>query len=451
MIDPFSIKPFSFPKGFLFGSATAGHQIEGNNINSNNYYWEQELKKKNPEYETSGLACNSYEMYEEDNKILASLGHKMYRMSIEWSRIEPNEGEFCIDQVEHYIKVFESLKQKGIKLCLSLTHGTMPLWFALKQHYNEYENIKYFERYIEYVAPKVAKYVDYWLIFNEHNGGFQPEKAEYKFNSVRFHARAYHIIKKYSKAPISTAHMLVQQFPKRMHDKFDLVMQNYADLCVNEFFFHAIRTGELVLPFADGIIDKDIKGCCDFWAINSYRRKIIDSRNKDLKSLAYSHELIRLLEEDCTFSDSCFNGECMIHNLTRLIDKPVLITENGLATDDDDFRIIQLVEYLCAISQAIDIGVDVIGYLHWSLLDNYEWGSYIPKFGLVSVDRENGFKRTVKRSALFYKDVIENNGFNQEILKKYLTKTPTSKWQVKSSQPKVTNVNNGEVFQGGVE
>ncbi|MBQ7368614.1 MAG: family 1 glycosylhydrolase, partial [Clostridia bacterium] len=108
----------------------------------------------------------------------------------------------------------------------------------------------------------------------------------------------------------------------------------------------------------------------------------------------------------------------------RLKDKPVYITENGISCNDDDFRIVWLVEYLSAVHECIQMGVDVKGYLYWSLLDNYEWGSYTPRFGLVDVDRANNFKRTVKPSGYFYKEIIENNGFKPEILKKYLQKMP---------------------------
>ena len=108
----------------------------------------------------------------------------------------------------------------------------------------------------------------------------------------------------------------------------------------------------------------------------------------------------------------------------RLKDKLVYITENGYSCEDDRLRIVFLTEYLSALHTAIEEGVDVRGYLYWSLLDNFEWGSYLPKFGLVSVDRENGFLRTPKPSAYFYREIIENNGYSPEILQKYLSEIP---------------------------
>ncbi len=449
MTDPFSIREYSFPKDFIFGSATAGHQIEGNNVNSGNYVNELEIHEKDPTFPISGLACNSYEMWEQDNEILSQLKHQMYRMSIEWSRIEPVEGEFKQEEVDHYLRIFADLKKRGIKLCLSLTHGATPAWFWKKNTFNDLNNIKYFERYIDYIVPKVAEYVDYWLILNETNGGGgDPRNFDFRFNSVIFHAKAYHIIKKYSNKPVSTALMFVQQFGKRQNDKFDVTIQNYLDLVQNEFWLHAIRTGELVLPFRDAVYDKDIKDSCDFWAINSYRRRILDTRKANMSSKAYDHDLIPVLKSTA-FGNGCFNAECLIHNLTRLMDKPVLISENGMACDNDDFRIIQLTEYLCAINQAMEMGVNVFGYLHWSLLDNYEWGSYVPRFGLVDVDRENGFKRTIKRSAYFYRDIIENGGFKQDILRKYLSSVPRSD-QAQTTDEEFKAKASG-IFGGGIE
>lgn len=422
MTDPFSIGSFNFPKGFIFGSATSGHQIEGDNVHSNNWLYEIERNKENPKFELSGKACNSYVMWKEDNDLLSELGHQMYRMSIEWARIEPEEGVFVQAELDHYIKIFEDLKKRGIKICLTLIHGSVPDWFFKKEWFYKYENIKYFERYVEYVVPKISEYVDYWITLNEVNAQNEPQYFDFKYNSVLYHARANSIIKKYSDKPVSLALMFVQQYAVRQWDIFDVTMQNYFDLINNEFFLHAIRTGELVLPYRNATYSKEIKDSCDFWAINSYQRRMIDTRKANFSSDRYRHEKTQLLKEG-NFGN-CFNAECLIHNLTRLTDKPVLVSENGSACDNDDFRIIYILEYLSAVSQAIDMGVNVFGYLYWSLLDNFEWSSYLPRFGLVDVDREHDFKRTPKRSAYFYKEIIKNNGYNPEMLKKYIKELP---------------------------
>jgi beta-glucosidase len=119
-----------------------------------------------------------------------------------------------------------------------------------------------------------------------------------------------------------------------------------------------------------------------------------------------------------------FNPECVIANLSRLTDKPVIITENGCSCDDDRFRIVWLTLYLKALEESMRMGVDVKGYLYWSLIDNYEWESFLPRFGLVDCNFKT-FERTPKPSAHFFKEIIENNGFKQEILRKYLKEIPT--------------------------
>ena len=425
MTDVFSIKAFDFPKDFLWGSATAAHQIEGNNIYSNSWYNELENLKKGWNGEASGTACNHYNMVEEDVELLGKLGHQAFRMGVEWARIEPHEGEFNKEATEHYIRELALLKEKGIKTFVTLVHFSVPKWFADKGDFRSLENLKYFERYLNYILPKISPYVDFWNVINEFNLGRSEERLTHKFNSVIYHARGYHLIKQFSDKPVSSAHALVQFCGKRQNDPFDLAMQHYMDVINHEFFFHAMRTGELVLPGKDGIFDKEIKDTVDYWSINLYTREMVDARKADLSSKRYPFAETRMLPMNFYLDE--FYPECMYHNLSRLKDKPVYITENGCSCDDDDFRIVYLVEYLCALSEAIKDGVDVRGYLYWSLLDNYEWWTYIPRFGLVDVDREHGFKRTPKPSAYFYKEIIENNGYNPEMLKKYLTEMPRIK------------------------
>ncbi len=425
MTDVFNIKAFDFPKDFLWGSATAAHQIEGNNIHSSNWYNEQEMLKNGKKGEASGTACNHYNMVEEDIKLLKDLGHQAYRMGVEWARIEPSEGEFNKEATEHYIRELSLLKKNGIKTFVTLVHFSVPKWFADIGDFQNLENLKYFERYLNYILPKISPYVDFWNVINEFNLGRDAVRLTHKFNSVFFHARGYHLIKQYSDKPVSSAHALVQFYGKRQNDTFDLAMQHYMDAINNEFFFHAIRTGELVLPGKDAVYNKEIKDTVDFWSINFYTREMVDSRKADLSSKRYPFTETRMLPMNFYLDE--FYPECVYHNLSRLKDKPVYISENGCSCEDDDFRIVFLTEYLSALSEAVKDGVDVKGFLYWSLLDNYEWGSFIPKFGLVDVDREHGFKRTPKPSAYFYKEIIENNGYNPQMLKKYLSQMPQIK------------------------
>ena len=424
MLDPFSISEFSFPKDFLWGSATAGHQIEGNNANSNRWHIEIEENRRDPKFALSGMACNSYNMWREDVDLLSELKHQVFRMTVEWARIEPVEGEFNPSEVEHYLAIFRALKEKNIKICLTLIHSTVPKWFGDKGGIENAGNLPFFERYLHYLLPKVAPYVDLWCVLNEIN--LTP--ADYKYNAIQFHARGYRIIKQYSDKPVSSAHAFVQHQPKRLYDPFDKALSDYEDAFNNEFFFHAIRTGELVLYGKEVLFSEELKDSCDYWAVNTYVRTLLDARvaKRTDFNTRYDFEKIDMIEEP--FYLNKINPECIIHNLTRLKDKPVYITENGCCCDDDEFRVVFIVEYLCALHEAIQNGVDVRGFLYWSLLDNYEWCSFKPRFGLVDVDRENGFKRTIKPSGYFLREIIENNGFKPEMLKKYIKHLPKSKY-----------------------
>ena len=414
MYDIFSLKNYKMPDGFLWGSGYAGHQVEGNNVNSNRWYNEENGKT----LERSGLACNSYEMYEDDIDLVDMLGHKAFRTSVEWSRIEPEEGVFCEEALEHYVKLFSKLKERGVKVFATMVHLCHPLWFSKLGDFRQTENLKYFERYLEYTVPRIAPYVDFWNVLNESN----MTGVESKLGALHFHALGYHIIKKYSSAPVSSAHALVQYVPQRYHDRWDRSMTEIKDLENNEYFFHAIRTGEIVFPYKNAIWAPEIKGTTDYWAVNSYVRSMIDARKEKLNGKRYDCKELKMIDMDFYLEE--MDPECLIANTTRLMDKPIYITENGCSCDDDRFRIVFIALYLSAVAEAIKMGVDIRGYLYWSLLDNYEWTSFKPRFGLCDCDRIT-FKRTPKPSAEFYREIIHNNGFNSTTLRKYLLEMPS--------------------------
>ncbi|MCI8331316.1 MAG: glycoside hydrolase family 1 protein [Clostridiales bacterium] len=419
MYDVFSLKDFSFPEGFLWGSGYAGHQVEGNNIHSQ--WWAME--QKGYFEHKSGLACNSYDMYREDVDLVAGLGHQAFRTSVEWSRIEPQEGEFDPAALDHYVKLFAALKERGVKVFATMVHIAWPEWFQQKGQFSKIENLPYFERYLEYVVPKIAPYVDFWNVLNEFNLGTSETRITEKFNTIKFHARGYHIIKQYSSAPVSTAHALVQYMPYRPWDRWDLAMTELQDLRNHEFFFHAMRTGEILFPERDGVYDAEVKDTVDYWSVNCYVRSMIDARRQYLNGDRYQHKELKMTNMESFYLEE-MHPEGLLSILGRLRDKPIYITENGCSCDDDRFRIVYLSLYLSALADAIRLGADVRGYLQWSLLDNYEWGSFAPHFGLCSVDPKT-FARTPKPSAYFYRDLIANNGFTGEILRRYLTELPS--------------------------
>lgn len=170
MINILEYHDIEFPEDFMWGATTAGQQIEGNN---HSFYDDERTA---PQFAYGGVpyvmakkACNSYEMYRDDIALLKQMHLNTYRMSIEWSRIEPNIGEFNDDAIEHYIDVLKALKEANIKVCLTLHHNSHPVWFHQLGAFQSIENMKYFLRYVEKVVPILDDYVDYWLIINEMN------------------------------------------------------------------------------------------------------------------------------------------------------------------------------------------------------------------------------------------------------------------------------------------
>lgn len=431
MYDVFQLPPITFPKGFLWGSATAGHQIEGDNLHSQTWAYEQteDFWRDDPERKfraTSGKACDHYRLYREDVNLIADLGHQAYRMSIEWSRIEPAEGQWDEAAVAHYVDLLERLTQRGLRVFVTLHHFTHPQWFEQTGGFRQRDNLRYVERYLNYLLPKISAYVSGWNVINEFNlwGGLSPspDAGTYKFNMLRFHALGYHLIKRHSSAPVSSAHAFIHWFPRRYHDSLDRRMTEYADFVTNEFFFHALRTGELVYPHRDSEYDPDVKGALDFWAVNYYTRHMVDARRAGLEGPRFKHKELKMIPMNFYLEEMYPEG--LIANLERLADHPVYITENGCSATDDRFRIVYLALALSALREAIDRGVDVRGYFYWSLMDNFEWGSFIPRFGLVDVDFQT-FQRTPKPSALFYRDIIQHNGYSGQTVRQYLKELPT--------------------------
>ncbi|MDR3709814.1 MAG: family 1 glycosylhydrolase [Capsulimonadaceae bacterium] len=430
MYDVFSLPEIKFPDGFLWGAATAGHQIEGDNVHSQ--CWAGELA--GGFRETSGKACNHYEMYRDDVALIRELGHQAYRMSIEWCRIEPTEGCFDEKAMEHYLDELRLLKQQGTYVLVTLHHGSHPQWFDERGAFQRIENLGCFERYLEYLAPKIAPYVDNWHTLNEPNGAWpiSREMDTARTNKIKFHARAYRLVKSYSDAPVSYSHCFMQYMPKRHYNAYDNLITNVKDFLQHETWFHAIRTGELLSLYGNAESVPEVKGSVDYWGVNAYTRHMVDARIAPGDAPRFKHKELKMIAKDFYLEEMYPEG--MTANLERLTDKPVYITENGCACDDDRFRIVYIALYLSAIREAIDLGVDVRGYFYWSFMDNYEWSSFLPRFGLVHVDFET-FERTPKPSAYFYRDVIAQNGVTPELISRYLSELPTLSRRDRGASP----------------
>lgn len=415
--------PLLFPEGFLWGAATSSHQIEGNNIHSDWWGWEQNYQ---PPEKRSGAACDSYNRYEEDFDLAKSFSHNSHRLSIEWARIEPEEGVFNMHEINHYKKVLRSLKARDLTVMLTLWHFTLPAWVAKKGGFENGKIDYYFERFIKTVVPEFKEYVDFWITLNEPQVyaflsyflGFWPPNKKSKIsltkvtlNLIKTHVRAY----------------------KAIHS---LIPDSKVGIAQNNSTFSALHKHSLREDFAIWILDYLNNhffirltgvGTHDFFGINYYFHRYISLDNKG------SFHFPKLVDIATTKKEVSDMGweiypQGMFDTIMDFSDyhKPIYITENGLASNNDDRRCRFLIAYLQEIYHAIQTGADVRGYFHWSLLDNFEWADgFRPRFGLVEMDY-NSLKRIPRPSSYVYSDIIKHNGI-PHILLRFLGHTVDAK------------------------
>ncbi|MDO8429427.1 MAG: glycoside hydrolase family 1 protein [Candidatus Daviesbacteria bacterium] len=400
-----------FPEGFLWGAGSSAFQVEGNIKDSDWWEWEQTHQ---PEEFRSGQAADHYNRFEEDFKLAQSLGHNAHRLSLEWSRIEPREGEFDDNEIEHYKTVLKSLKDKGFTVMLTLHHFTNPAWFAHLGGWSSGKSVYYFERFVKRVVPELKDYVDLWITINEpwiyatHAyviGHFPPQKKSYWLATKCFFNMAQ-------------AHKKVYRF---LHVVDPHVKVGFANPVESFETFHAHSLQENLAKWVlDNIRNHSFNWFTqkthDFLALNYYKHQRI--------SINGHWQLPSLVEAVKTGKDVTDLG-WEIHPegiFDVLIDfssykLPIYITENGIASKNDDRRVRFLLSYLKEVYHASQSGTKIKGYFYWSLLDNMELNNgFDPKFGLIEVNFETQ-KRTPKPSSFVYKEIIKNNGIPHYLLK----------------------------------
>ncbi len=396
-----------FPTGFLWGTATSAHQIEGNNKNNDWWRWEHSLqraeelrkKNKNPEDYYSGLACDSYHRYEEDFDLARSLHQNAHRFSIEWSRVEPGKGIFDLGEIEHYRQVLLALKKRGIKSFVTLHHFTNPVWFADLGGWEKPENVELFLEYARRILQELGDLIDFVCVINEPNiyagmsylMGHWPPQIKNR------------LIAKKVQQNIVDAHIAVYKFVKENNMPIQIGTAHHV--------FHIQTRGPLQVMQSlveriayKGVLDQCAK-YADFIGINYYTRQRLQ--------FSLKHPFWKMFKPEGAQSD--FGWEIWPEGLYRLFKtfsqykKPIYLTENGVADAQDRLRKHFIAGHLQSVHRAISEGVNVRGYLHWSLLDNFEWAEgYDMKFGLIAVDRQT-LKRQPRPSAAYFAEICKNN------------------------------------------
>lgn len=391
-----------FPDDFIFGVAASAYQIEGNNKNCDWYVWEKERN-----YERCGIACDFWNRFREDVGIISSLGINAHRVGIEWSRVEPEKNKMDYGALERYREILKAHKDRGIKVFLNLHHFTLPIWVYKSGSFFKEENLKEFEDYCSFIARELKNYVDAYCTVNEPVAwalmGFLAGEFPPGVKSIRMykkacraildaHARAYRAIKSEDpNKPVGIVHPYACIFPKHRFEPGDRILAWIFHRNSNMVILNGIKNGKVFGKKIVGLEDSS-----DFIGMNYYTKALAcglkfwkpesgkkGERLSQMGWSVYPDGILKVIED------------------ASVLGKPIIITENGIATEDDGWRIEFIRSHLERVKQALG-KYDIRGYFYWSYIDNFEWSKgYGPKFGIVGCERDT-LKRIPKQSANFY-------------------------------------------------
>lgn len=407
-----------FPKNFYFGAATSSHQVEGHNENDWTE-WERknaarlarnapfaynrtpnwlrvESEARDPQNYISGHATNHWNLYEKDYELASEIGLNAYRLSIEWSRVEPSPGYFDEEALAHYREMIRQIKMRGMEPFVTVWHFSLPQWLSMIGGVLAPDFVKYFERYAEKLAAAFGKDVTYWLTMNEPElyllngylrGTWPPGKSNvWEYFEAR---RALILAHKLAYAAIRRVDLL-----SSVGAAFNIIDFESGGGFINNLFWR-ITNKQWNFYFLE-----NLKTNLDFIGLNYYFRNRINyglNNNPNQKVSDMGTEIYP-------------PGIRVVLERLRKYNLPIYITENGVADRDDTYRASFIRETLEAVKDAMDAGIDIRGYFYWSLLDNFEWDKgFWPRFGLVSVDYKT-MARRVRPSAETYKSIIRSNG-----------------------------------------
>jgi beta-glucosidase len=410
--------PHDFPDGFLWGAATAAHQVEGNNINSD--LWVLEHVKPTLFVEPSLDACDHYHRFADDIRLLAGLGLNTYRFSIEWARIEPERGIFSMATLEHYRRMLAACLDNGVIPMVTFYHFSSPRWFAAMGGWEKPPAADLFVRYCERAARSLGDLIGFASTFNEPN---LPMLLRW----------VNHI-----DVPFTTALLMGKRAARALgSDQFGCFFLGNAGklrdamLAAHPRALNAMKSGPGSYPIgvnvaiqdeqAVGLNSKRDRKCAevydpwlaaaaqsDFLGVQTYTRGRI-GKSGDLGP----EQGVELTQMGYEFWPEALE-QCVRYASAR-VSVPIYVTENGIGTEDDTRRIEYIDRALLGLRACLTDGIDVRGYIHWSFLDNFEWiYGYRPKFGLVAVNRETQ-ERIVKPSAHHLGNIARTNSLRARV------------------------------------
>ncbi|MEO6027984.1 MAG: glycoside hydrolase family 1 protein [Candidatus Binatia bacterium] len=425
--------PLEFPAAFRWGAATAAHQIEGDCRNNHWWAWEQEGGHI-ADGSVSGAACDHWNRVIADADLVRSLGHNAHRLSIEWSRIEPTEGEIDHAALEHYRRELTVLRERGIAPSVTLHHFTNPLWMQRQGGWENPRSPEWAARYTERAVAALRGLVDVWWTINEpmvvavagYVSGMHPPCVRDPNRAVvvarhllMAHARMAAAVRAADPgAPVGIVKHMPDFEPLDPDSAGDRGAAEAEDWFMNGCFLESLARGTVLPPFGDGEVVAGLAGSSDVIGLNYYSRV----RASSLLEPGGLGARPRPGEQpEITDMGWEVHPEGLRRSLVRLAayGRPLYVTENGIATTDDEARRRYLVRHLVAVHAAMSEGADVRGYFHWTLYDNFEWAEgYRPRFGLVAIDRAT-LQRRPRPSASLYREVISANAITPEIAARY--------------------------------
>ncbi len=423
---------YTFPPDFLWGTCTSSHQVEGNNRNNDWWQWEQR-EGHILNGDKSGLACDWWQNAEGDLDLAAEMGTNAHRISLEWSRIEPQPGVFDDTALDRYRQILQGMIDRGIEPMVCLHHFSNPMWLVEKGDFNADSVVEGFRRYTDRVVEKLGDLIPKWLTFNEpmvyvylryldgkfpspYKRGFMAGR-EATVNLMRCHAAAYHTIKEhYPAAPVSIAKQLRVFEAPPGGNALDSWWAGQVSRLFNRAWLNALSTGRLQRPFGRGTV-KHLANSFDFIGINYYTRSFV--RFPPRKGF-----IEETWAADAVVSDGGY-GEVYPYGLYQVIrqalpyKKPIYITENGLPDRDDRLRPAFILDHLRQIWHAISFCYPVMGYYHWSLVDNFEWErGWTQRFGLIGMDPQTQ-QRAWRPSGHLYSEICHSYSISSEMAARY--------------------------------
>ncbi len=427
-----------FPDGFQWGAATAAHQNEGDNDGNDFWAWEQ-TPGHIADGTTSGLACDWWRAAEDDFDRAAALNLNSLRLSIEWSRLEPEPDRFDDDAFGRYREMLTALHQRGIEPMVTLHHFTNPLWLAEVGGWADARTVMRFWRFTRRVLSELGDLCRQWCTINEPNvyavfaflaGTWTPGRKELLTtlqvmrHLAQGHAAAYHAIRRAQPdSEVGFSQHLATFTPADPNSFFDRKVARLRSTLFNQRLLDAVIDGRFRFPLGLGRRREDLADSFDFLGVNYYGRHWVEFDRRGRETM-YTREVPAPAATAWAppWGDREIHAEGLrrwILDLHRRTGKPVYVTENGLADTEDERRPAFLLTHLAAIHRAIADGADVRGYYHWTLVDNYEWvEGWIPRFGLIGLDPHTQ-ERHSRPSAQLFAEIAASNAIDAATVERF--------------------------------